>query len=233
MFVFIFKVMEDGEITYSSSYQELLTTGSTFEQLVNAHREAITTLEPANYSRRKEKLDEPLPESTKNGSGVEISEKGRQGTGPQLTREEEREIGDVGLRPFFDYFQVSRGAVLLVLAIVGQLAFVCFQAAAAYWLAVVVQFPDIKSSILIGVYAGISTLSAVFVYLRSFITAHMGLRASKAFFSDFNNAVFRAPMLFFDSTPVGRILTRVIMLFTFLVDKSGLDFAQVGSVEHN
>lgn len=61
---------------------------------------------------------------------------------------------------------------------------------------------------LVGIYTAISTLSAVFVYLRSFFGAHLGLRASKSFFSGFNNAIFKAPMLFFDSTPVGRILTR-------------------------
>ncbi|KAI8017748.1 ABC transporter C family member 8 [Camellia lanceoleosa] len=36
----------------------------------------------------------------------------------------------------------------------------------------------------------------------------LGLKASKAFFSDFTNSILNAPMLFFDSTPVGRILTR-------------------------
>ncbi|KAK4754038.1 hypothetical protein SAY87_002142 [Trapa incisa] len=214
----LIKVMEGGEITYSGSYQELLTRGATFEQLVNAHKEAISTLEPANSSnRRREGLHiDPPSESGKNDNGVEITLKGQGGTGPQLTKEEEREIGDVGLRPFVDYFQVSRGAVLLVLTIVSQLAFVCFQAAATYWLAVAVRFPDIKSSILIGVYAGISTLSAVFVYLRSMLGAHIGLRASKAFFSGFNNAIFRAPMHFFDSTPVGRILTRASSDFSTL-----------------
>ncbi|GMP74650.1 hypothetical protein CsSME_00032015 [Camellia sinensis var. sinensis] len=37
--------------------------------------------------------------------------------------------------------------------------------------------------------------------------ALLGLKASKAFFSDFTNSIFNAPMLFFDSTPVGQILT--------------------------
>ncbi|XP_031385823.1 ABC transporter C family member 8 [Punica granatum] len=212
-------VMEGGEITHSGSYQELFTAGTTFEQLVNAHKEAITTLEPANNSEMKEKLyHQPPPKVTKNEGGDEISDKGLQGVGPQLTEEEETEIGDVGLKPFFDYFQVSRAAVLLLLATAAQFAFVVFQAAATYWLAVAIQFPDMKSNIIIGVYTGISTLSAVFVYLRSFIAAHMGLRASKAFFSGFNNAIFRAPMLFFDSTPVGRILTRASS------DLSVLDF---------
>jgi len=47
------------------------------------------------------------------------------------------------------------------------------------------------------------------VFFRSFIIAHLGLKASKAFFSGLTDSIFRAPMLFFDSTPVGRILTRV------------------------
>ncbi|GFP92052.1 ABC transporter c family member 8 [Phtheirospermum japonicum] len=35
-----------------------------------------------------------------------------------------------------------------------------------------------------------------------------GLKASEAFFSAFLSSVFNAPMTFFDSTPVGKILTR-------------------------
>ncbi|KAI9161801.1 hypothetical protein LWI28_020779 [Acer negundo] len=46
----------------------------------------------------------------------------------------------------------------------------------------------------------------------------MGLKASKAFFSGFMNSIFKAPMIFFDSTPVGRILTRASS------DLSVLDF---------
>ncbi|EOY27090.1 Multidrug resistance protein ABC transporter family [Theobroma cacao] len=43
-------------------------------------------------------------------------------------------------------------------------------AAASYWLAVSIQIPKISSGVLIGVYTGISTLSAVFVHL-SFMAA--------------------------------------------------------------
>ncbi|KAH6758066.1 multidrug resistance-associated protein 6 [Perilla frutescens var. hirtella] len=45
-----------------------------------------------------------------------------------------------------------------------------------------------------------------------------GLKASQSFFSGFTNSIFNAPMLFFDSTPVGRILTRASS------DLSVLDF---------
>ncbi|KAB2611215.1 ABC transporter C family member 8 [Pyrus ussuriensis x Pyrus communis] len=76
-------------------------------------------------------------------------------------------------------------------------------AVSTYWLTLGIQMPNITNGMLINVYTTISTFSAVFVYLRSFSTAHMGLKASKAFFSGFNDAIFKVPMLFFDSTPAG------------------------------
>ena len=207
--------MEGGQITQSGSYEELLRAGTAFEQLVNAHRDSITVLGPSNDENQEEsqKLDMVQPEASegsnlsKENSEGEIAVKGLPGV--QLTEEEETEMGDVGWKPFWDYLIVSKGLLLLCLGIVAQSGFVALQAAATYWLARGIQIPKLTSGILIGVYTAISTLSAVFVYLRSFFAAHLGLKASRAFFSGFTNAVFKAPMLFFDSTPVGRILTRV------------------------
>ncbi|PON35730.1 ATP-binding cassette containing protein [Parasponia andersonii] len=206
-------VMENGIITQSGSYEDLLKAGTTFQQLVNAHKDAITTLGPLNDEGQREpqvadviQTEENHGSYSKQISVEEVSTKGQPKV--QLTQEEEKEIGDVGWKPFRDYLIVSKGSLLLFLSTVAQLGFFSLQAAATYWLALAIQVPNITSGILVGVYTGISTLSAVFVYLRSLFGAYLGLKASKAFFSGFTNAIFKAPMLFFDSTPVGRILTR-------------------------
>ncbi|KAF9613046.1 hypothetical protein IFM89_005480 [Coptis chinensis] len=207
-------VMESGQVTQSGSYLDLLSAGTAFEQLVNAHRNSMTVLDPADIGHRDEfqKKDEDQPKESyksypmKENSEGEISLKGT--TGVQLTEAEEKEIGDVGWKPFFDYITVSKGILLLSLSILTQSAFVALQAASTYWLAIAIQVPRITVATLIGVYTGISALSSLFVYLRSYFAALLGLKASKAFFSHFIDSVFRAPMLFFDSTPVGRILTR-------------------------
>ncbi|XP_030477035.1 ABC transporter C family member 8-like [Syzygium oleosum] len=201
-------LMEEGRVTQSGSYQELLTAGTAFEQLVNAHKEVLTTFGPSNSEIPGETANSITfkHEESKEAKQIEISEKAQPGV--QLTEEEEKEIGDAGWKPFWDYIMVSKGLTLLFLGFLTQLAFVALQAASTFWLAVAIQFPDISSGTLIGVFAGISSLSAVFVYLRSFFGAHLGLKASKAFFSGFTDSIFKAPMLFFDSTPVGRILTR-------------------------
>ncbi|KAJ9675316.1 hypothetical protein PVL29_024317 [Vitis rotundifolia] len=101
---------------------------------------------------------------------------------------------DVGWNPFMDNLLASKWNAP--------------DAASTYWLTLGIRIPNINNTLLIGVYTAISTLSAIFVYLRSFCEAFLGLKASKALFADFTNSIFNAPMLFFDSTPVGRILTQ-------------------------
>ncbi|KAF7843463.1 ABC transporter C family member 8-like isoform X1 [Senna tora] len=211
-------VMEGGKITQSGGYEDLLTTGTAFEQLVNAHRDVINGVDQSNENQvEPEKTDSDQPEEShgfhpmKDESEAEISTK-RQ----QLTQEEEKEIGDVGLQPFWDYIFISKGSLVLTLMLLSQLAFVALQAASTFWLALAIEIPKVTSAILIGVYTTLSFLCVVSVYLRAFCAAYLGLKASKAFFSCFTNAIFNAPMLFFDSTPVGRILTRASSDFSIL-----------------
>ncbi|CAN8270346.1 unnamed protein product [Cochlearia groenlandica] len=202
-------VMEEGKISQLGKYDELLTMGTAFKQLVNAHNDAVTVLPLAS----NESLGD-LKKGGSRGREIENIEKSEEEIktmdipGVQLTQEEEKETGYVGLKPFLDYIRVSQGWFLLWSSVLGQVGFVAFQAASTYWLALAIGIPSVTSTLLIGVYSIISTLSAGFVYARAVMTAHLGLKASKAFFSGFTNAIFKAPMLFFDSTPVGRILTR-------------------------
>ena len=99
--------------------------------------------------------------------------------------------------------------MMLCWIILGQFAFVVLQAASTFWLVQAIEIPKLSSVTLIGVYSLISFGGTVFAFLRTSIGAHLGLKASTAFFLSFTTSIFNAPMLFFDSTPVGRILTRV------------------------
>ncbi|CAE5968036.1 unnamed protein product [Arabidopsis arenosa] len=204
-------VMEEGRITQLGKYDELLMMGTAFQQLVNAHNDAVTVLPLASNESLGDLRKEGRDREIRNMAVVDKIEEEIKTTdipGVQLTQDEEKESGYVGLKPFLDYFRVSRGWCLLWSSVLGQVGFVVFQAASTYWLAFAIGIPKLTNTMLIGVYSIISTLSAGFVYARAITTAHLGLKASKAFFSGFTNAVFKAPMLFFDSTPVGRILTR-------------------------
>ncbi|XP_078177310.1 ABC transporter C family member 8-like isoform X1 [Carex rostrata] len=222
-------VMEESRITQQGTYNELLRDGTPFEKLVNAHRSSITILENSNQSNFV---------STQQESDIHVGPKHRPTTeqigeeeimigaksaktknvSTQLTEDEEKEVGDLGWKPYKDYLSYSKGNSLLGFVICAQILFVTLQSLSTFWLAIGVQLSYIGSGVLVGVYAVFSMGSCVVAYFRSYYAARLGLKASKAFFDGFMDSVFKAPMVFFDSTPVGRILTRASS------DMSILDF---------
>ncbi|KAM3326360.1 hypothetical protein P3S67_001486 [Capsicum chacoense] len=203
-------VMQGGQITQSGSYNELLMSGMAFEQLVNAHRDAVAGLDPLTYKvehepyagRGNELEETDKPYIVREDSQKEVTSK----PGIQLTQEEEKETESAVWKIFLDYVVISEGPLFLCCNVLAQADFVA--SAASYWLAVAIKSPKISNIMVIGIYTSVSLLSTLFVYLRSIFSALLGLKASKAFFSGFTNSIFNAPMLFFDSTAVGRILTR-------------------------
>ncbi|CAG7855058.1 Canalicular multispecific organic anion transporter 1 AltName: Full=ATP-binding cassette sub-family C member 2 [Serendipita indica DSM 11827] len=58
-------------------------------------------------------------------------------------------------------------------------------------------------------YAGIGGVQAVIAFLSSFAFALAGLRASRVLFRTALTALMRSPVSFYDTTPVGRILSRL------------------------
>ncbi|MCO5586018.1 hypothetical protein L7F22_039955 [Adiantum nelumboides] len=90
-----------------------------------------------------------------------------------------------------------------------QILFVVLQVLSNFWLANEVSNTSISEGVLVGIYAALSVASGVFVHLRSEFNVWLGLKASKEFFLGMLHTLFRAPMSFFDSTPTGRILSRV------------------------
>lgn len=207
-------VMDNGLVVQSGSYSEILKTGTAFEQLVHAHKSAMTAVDSVTKRATDDQFASDVNRPMKQNSENEITAP----SAVQLTEDEEKAIGDFGWKPYKDYLQVSKGYIHFVSAVLSQCAFTLFQILSTYWLAVAVQLTQIGGGVVVGVYAAVSILSCCFVYMRSWISAKLGLKASKEFFSAFMDSVFRAPMLFFDSTPVGRILTRASS------DMSILDF---------
>ncbi|MBA0812243.1 hypothetical protein Gohar_026227, partial [Gossypium harknessii] len=166
-------VTDGGSITQIGSYTELLMSGTARQELVNAHRAAMTVVDPLSNENKGQQEDTDTLQaeeynkcySTQQKSEGEISALGLPGV--QLTEEEEKGTGDLSL-------------------------------------------------IILSIYS-----------------AHLGLKASKAFFYGFINSIFKAPMLFFDPTPVGRILTRAssdLSILDFDLPLS-IGFVAAGSIE--
>ncbi|OEL13321.1 ABC transporter C family member 8 [Dichanthelium oligosanthes] len=233
-------VMEGGQVSQQGKYSELLESGTAFEKLVSAHQSSITALD-TSASQQSEVQGQLVPDenivpsalqATRQASDIEVAAKGPSAA-IQLTEEEKKGIGDLGWKPYKDYINVSKGAFQFSGMCTSQVLFTCFQIASTYWLAVAVQMDNVSAALLVGAYSGLSIFSCCFAYFRSFFAAILGLKASKAFFSGLMDSVFKAPMSFFDSTPVGRILTRAssdLSILDFDIPYS-MAFVTTGSIE--
>lgn len=211
-------VMRDGEIVQSGKYEQLLHTGTDFSALVAAHDNSMELVEqsaataadndaPLNPSEKSH--PEQNPAEAQNGSAGNLK-KGK-GTA-KLIEEEQRETGHIGWRVYKMYATEAWGwwGVFAVLAtsVVWQLSLM----ASDYWLAFETSGENEVSFnpfVFIRVYATISVVSVILVTIRTFLTASLGLATAQIFFRQIINSILHAPMSFFDTTPSGRILSRV------------------------
>ncbi|KAF5947358.1 hypothetical protein HYC85_013315 [Camellia sinensis] len=72
-----------------------------------------------------------------------------------------------------------------------------------------VENPNVTTLRLIIVYLVIGFTSTLILYFRSLSIVALGTQSSKSLFSQLLNSLFRVPMSFYDSTPLGRILSWV------------------------
>lgn len=196
--------MSSGKISRAAPYNELLASCQEFQDLVNAHNDTAGSERQVEYaSTRKHKL--AAEEIEKERTEVEIKES----SGDQLIKKEERETGDTGFKPYIQYLKHSNGFMHFSLSVLFLFMFIVGQLIQNYWLALNLQDYSVSRVKLFTVYSVIFCIMSFFLLLRSFMIVDLGCGASESIFSALLNSLFRAPMLFYDSTPVGRILSRV------------------------
>jgi ABC-type multidrug transport system fused ATPase/permease subunit len=124
-------------------------------------------------------------------------------------KREDEEIGYTSLRPYLQYLFQNKGYVYASLVAVTNLLFISGQVAQNSWLAANVQNPHVSTLHLATVYVAIGAGSIIFLLLRALAAVGLGLQTSESLFSNLLTTLFRAPISFFDSTPLGRLLSRV------------------------
>ncbi|OMP07339.1 hypothetical protein COLO4_07417 [Corchorus olitorius] len=197
-------LMSDGEILQAAPYHHLLASSQEFQDLVNAHKETAGTgrVAEANASKRHGTSTREIKKSYE-------EKQFKTSKGDQLIKQEEREKGDTGFKPYIQYLNQDKGFLFFSIAAFMHLLFVGCQIAQNSWMAANVDDPNMSSLKLISVYLAIGLGSTLLLLCRSLSTVTLGMRSSKSLFSQLLNSLFRAPMSFYDSTPLGRILSRV------------------------
>ncbi|XP_051138124.1 ABC transporter C family member 10 [Andrographis paniculata] len=196
-------LMSDGEILHAAPYSELLASCQEFRDLVHAHEETAGS----------ERLSEVAASQRGKASPKEIRktyvENATAPGGEQLIKKEERDVGDTGFKPYILYLKQNKGFLIFSAAVLSHLTFAIGQVIQNSWMAANVDDPRVQTLRLILVYLLIGVVSTLFLIVRTVATVMLGMQASRALFSQLLISLFRAPMTFYDSTPLGRILSRV------------------------
>ena len=184
--------MENGKIREVDTFDSLMKNSSAFQQLME------TT------ATEEKKEDEESDEASKGGAGGKKKKKGK-----GLMQSEERAISSVPWSVYADYVRAS-GTILnapltFILLTLSQGANIMTSLWLSYWTAG--KF-GLSTGTYIGVYAGLGALQAILMFGFMLALSVFGTTASKTILRLAITKALRAPMSFFDTTPLGRITNR-------------------------
>ncbi|KAJ0406074.1 hypothetical protein ATCC90586_005898 [Pythium insidiosum] len=130
----------------------------------------------------------------------------------RLVQEEARQAGRVSKRVFRAYFDAVGGMGVVVFLLVVQCVWQALQILSDLWLSYWTGTSDeeqrahVSRNLLI--YVGLALGSSVMVLLRTLTVSFSGIRGARKMFDSMTTSLLQAPMSFFDTNPVGRILNR-------------------------
>ncbi|KAI1462199.1 ATP-binding cassette transporter protein YOR1-like protein [Annulohypoxylon moriforme] len=186
--------MDAGKIRAVDTFDNLMANHSGFRQLMET-----TALEQTQE-------DEPAQVEEKTADG-EKKKKKKKAQG--LMQAEERAVASVPWSVYTTYVRAS-GSILnaplvVLVLLLSQGANIMTSLWLSYWTS---DKFGLTTGIYIGVYAGLGTLQALLMFIFSVLLAVFGTNASRTLLRQAVTRTLRAPMSFFDTTPLGRITNR-------------------------
>ncbi|XP_059476483.1 multidrug resistance-associated protein 1 isoform X3 [Neocloeon triangulifer] len=137
--------------------------------------------------------------------------------GQKLIEVEKSETGSVKWDVYAHYL-MSIGIFLTVATLFLNVLYQGFSIGTNVWLSIwsnaqtaynaTQPLPPNERDMYLGVYGGLGIGQVVFVFLGSLVVFLGTLMAAKKMHMDMTNRILRCPMYFFDTTPVGRVLSR-------------------------
>jgi ATP-binding cassette, subfamily C (CFTR/MRP), member 1 len=228
-------VMDKGTIKHQGSHSDLIAQGVDFAGAVDVskHRKkddnedddsSVAEGDGNNVSASHEKKGEILSEDKKEAM---------QKSGKKLTTDEDKAEGSVDGSAYVKYARAGGFVAafsVLACAVFGRGSDV----AGAFWLSRWATegfqstegegtgMSDEDTRYYLGFYSMFALLGLLGITLQGICFANLRLRASRKLHDDLTTSILRAPIAFFDVTPIGRVLNR----FAADMDKVDLELVQ-------
>ncbi|EIW84207.1 ABC transporter [Coniophora puteana RWD-64-598 SS2] len=189
---FIYTLL-DGKIAERGTYQELMANDGAFSKFISEFG--------STEEAKKEEEEEAVAEM-KDAKKSSAAAKG-------LMQEEERNTGAIKWQVYSEYISAGHGLVVVPLLIVSLALMQGSSVMSSYWL---VYWEERKwhqsSGFYMGIYAGLGVSQALTMFFNGALFAMLTYFASQKLHARAINRVMYAPMSFFETTPLGRIMNR-------------------------
>lgn len=194
-------VIENGKITESGSPRELKDAGSRFSTLLAFHND-MTTVQHSTV------LTVEPGERFENEPPTEVTEAEAASSTRSIVEEEERDVGAVNKGVIKSYLSVFMPGFLgaLVIGVVLTRHFISLST--DLWLALFSQGNVTSYTPFLAGYCALALVLAIFHLTRWYLFLNCGLIAGRTSHAALLKGVIAAPIRFFESNPVGRIVNR-------------------------
>lgn len=190
--------MKEGAIHKIATFPDLMANDAEFQKLME-------TTATAEKVEEEEEVNEDEVEEEKK---VSKKKKGRK-PAAALMQQEERAVKSVGWNVYAAYIKASgsyfSAPLVFFLLIISQGANIVTSLWLSWWTS---DKFGLQEGVYIGVYAALGVVQALLMFAFSVALTIYGTRASKVMLNRAMTRVLRAPMSFFDTTPIGRITNR-------------------------
>ncbi|GAB7337580.1 hypothetical protein MBLNU457_g2890t1 [Dothideomycetes sp. NU457] len=188
--------MDDGAVRTVDTFNNLMANEEDFR-----HMMATTAVE----DKKEEVDDEDEQEDEKKDAQKKKGKK----PGAALMQAEERAVSSVSIDIYLAYVRAAGSVwvapLVIFLLILSQGANIATSLWLSFWTSDKFHYSD---GVYIPVYAALGLSQAIMMFVFSVALTIFGTRASKLMLHNAVTRVLRAPMSFFDTTPLGRITNR-------------------------
>ncbi|KAF3387629.1 Oligomycin resistance ATP-dependent permease YOR1 [Penicillium rolfsii] len=195
-------VMEEGRIHAVDTFENLMRDNELFKRLMSSSGQEDSKEEEAEVA------DEVIDESNEKAAPKKVA--AGKPAAAALMQQEEKATASVGwgvwkayIRASGSYFNALMVFILLGLA---NVANIWTSLWLSYWTSN--KYPHLSTGQYIGVYAGLGGCVVLLMFVFSTYMTTCGTNASRTMLQRAMTRVLRAPMSFFDTTPLGRITNR-------------------------